>query len=617
MKIQSKHLSFELNEDNLTFQVQTEKKLWQSVPTFMPSVHLHEQELKFSDAKEITHEKCTNGIGEGILSTYFFDDFKFQTNIWIETITEHLYFEWIPLKENENQITKVNWPAPFIFDETKDNAYTLIPYLQGLLIPNIWENDVQPLHFNGQFCSSSAYMPWYSQIDNHHGYLAIALTEWDGGYQITHPHAGPTHISPYWMPSLGKMNYKRTLRMSFFDDCDYNSICKTYRQYAIETGRFVTLAEKEIRNPSISKLIGASVIHKGIKKHIDEHSMFYDHEHLENNDSVTSFAFREKEIRFYKEKGVEKLYLHLDGWGTPGYDNQHPDILPPCEEAGGWEGMKSLSQAMSDCNYIFGIHDQYRDYYFNAETFNVKYAALDSEGHIFEHSRWAGGHQTYLCTSLAPYYVKRNFSQLSEGGIHLDAAYLDVFTCNEPDECNHPEHKMTRHDCLNYRNACFDYLNSIQIAPSSEEVNDWAIRSLAFCHYAPYSFMLDKPGTPAKGIPVPLFNLVYHECVIVPWFTDKTETEDYMLYALLNGGIGYLSRDGAYAGCDGAFDMPAQMIDDSIQRCKVISQLHEKVAHSEMVKHEFLNDEKTIQRTTFKNGTTVTINLQDSTYSIE
>lgn len=405
--------------------------------------------------------------------------------------------------------------------------------------------------------------------------------------------------------------------MQFFENCDYNTICKAYRQYAKETGRFVTLAEKELRNPSITKLIGASVVHKGIKKHIDEKSIFYDREHLEKNDSVTPFAFREKEIRFYKEKGVEKLYLHLDGWGNPGYDNKHPDILPPCEEAGGFEGMKALSRAMQECGYVFGIHDQYRDYYFDAETFEESNACRNAEGHIFEQALWAGGRQSYLCASLAPFYVKRNFERLLDGGVHLDAAYLDVFTCNEPDECDNPAHRMSRKDCLHYRSTCFAYLNSRSIAPSSEEVNDWAVPSLAFCHYAPYSFMLDKPGAPEKGIPVPLWNLVYHECVIIPWFMDKTEKADYMLYGLLNGGIGYLDRDGAYAGCDGAFDVPAQIVDESIARCKVISALHEKVAHAELLCHEFLNADKTRQRTVFADGTRVTVDLKEGWYEIE
>ena len=65
---------------------------------------------------------------------------------------------------------------------------------------------------------------------------------------------------------------------------------------------------------------------------------------------------------------MKKLYLHLDGWAEPGYDNKHPDYLPACKEAGGWDGMKKLADTMHECGYMFGIHDQYRDYYLAAQV---------------------------------------------------------------------------------------------------------------------------------------------------------------------------------------------------------------------------------------------------------
>lgn len=198
------------------------------------------------------------------------------------------------------------------------------------------------------------------------------------------------------------------------------------------------------------------------------------------------------------------------------------------------------------------------------------------------------------------------------------AAYLDVFTCNEGDECSHPWHKMTRRECYEYRNACFEYLLSKGILPSSEEVNDWAIPSLVFCHYAPYDFMLDRPGSPKKGIPVPLFNLVYHDCLIEPWMMDKvSEEEDYMLYAVLNGGAPYLVRDGAYQNTDGSFAGGVEItIEDQIKRCKVVSDLHEKVAKCEMVRHEMVDGNPEVQRTTFADGTVVTVDFQAQTYQI-
>lgn len=58
--------------------------------------------------------------------------------------------------------------------------------------------------------------------------------------------------------------------------------------------------------------------------------------------------------------------------------------------------------------------------------------------------------------------------------------------------------------------------------------------------------MLQTPGTEQIGVSLPLFNLVYHDCVIEPWMMEKlNDTDDYMLYALLNGGAPYLVRDGA------------------------------------------------------------------------
>ena len=101
---------------------------------------------------------------------------------------------------------------------------------------------------------------------------------------------------------------------------------------------------------------------------------------------------------------------------------------------------EASDQPLHPGGLLFGIHDQYRDYYFDGKTFDASFGCLQTDGTIPEHANWAGGHQTYLCATQAPYYVKRNFRQLAEHDIGLDCAYLDVFTCNEPDECANPMH---------------------------------------------------------------------------------------------------------------------------------------------------------------------------------
>lgn len=624
--IYTKGTEIRFDESRLSFTITHEGESWSWGEGFRPRMECEEGTIYFADAKKISHKEWKTGIGHGIIS--HFEGFElngtdagisFDTIVWIEEVSGDVFFEWVPLSTETVKVKSVYWPGYMEFDEKKDSWYTLLNWQQGLLVPNTWKTAVEKVVFDGFMGTAGAYMPWFGQVRDRAGYIAICEQPWNAAYYTEHPAEGPyTHVGIRWEPSLGKMDYRRVMKYSFVKDCDYNDLCKIYRSYVIEKGRFKSLAEKAVKTPSIDELIGSAFLHKGIKTQVMTNSDFYDAENPDKNNHLTPFSVRTEEIKKFHELGVEKLYLHLDGWAEPGYDNQHPDYLPACEKAGGWEAMKELSDTMHACGYLFGIHDQYRDYYYAAKTFDENFATRLADGTIPSHARWAGGPQTYLCATQAPFYVKRNFTEIADNGIELDCAYLDVFTCNEGDECSHPWHKMTRRECYEYRNACFEYLLSKGILPSSEEVNDWAIPSLVFCHYAPYDFMLDRPGSPKRGIPVPLFNLVYHDCLIEPWMMDKvSEEEDYMLYAVLNGGAPYLVRDGAYQNTDGSFAGGVEItVEEQIERCKVVSDLHEKVAKCEMVRHEMVDGNPEVQRTTFADGTVVTVDFRAQTYQI-
>ena len=627
MKIEKRGIILQFDENTLTYSMERDHQTWKWPKNYVPRMICEEGEFCFRDACQISHEVIHFGTGEGIHSRFkgFKKDgeeipYHFETLVWIEEASGDVFFEWIPVEEEGLHVLKVLWPGEMEFDEARDDWYTLLNQEQGMMIPNTWPEELQPVIFDGFFGTAGGYMPWFGQVRGREGYIAICVTPWNAGYQAEHPAGGPyTHVSVRFEPSLGKMDYRRIIKYTFLSDCDYNDLCKVYRTYVNEQGRLRTLEEKAARNASVNDLIGCAFVHRGIKTVVQPNSDFFDPENPEKNNNLTRFETREKEIRPLHDLGVDKLYLHLDGWAQPGYDNQHPDYLPACKEAGGWEGMKSLVDAMHECGYMFGIHDQYRDYYLAAPSFDENYACRLTDGSIPKHQRWAGGPQSYLCATQAPYYVKRNFQEIEKNGIRLDGAYLDVFTCNEGDECDNPMHRMTRKDCYDFRCKCFEYLLSNGILPSSEEVSDWAVPSLVFCHYAPYDFMLRQPGSPKQGIPVPLYNLVYHDCVIEPWMMDKvSEEEDYMLYALLNGGAPYLIRDAAYPNFDGAFDGAIEKkLEEDIERCKVVSDLHEKIAKCEMVRHDMVDGNPMVQRTTFSDGTKVTVDFEKQTYVIE
>ena len=96
--------------------------------------------------------------------------------------------------------------------------------------------------------------------------------------------------------------------------------------------------------------------------------------------------------------------------------------MPACIEAGGWAGLKRLQQNLSASNDLFGLHDQYRDYYYKAKTHDENEAIQLEDGVVFEHANWAGGRQNYLCASLTPKYVKRNYTEILKH-INLDCVY--------------------------------------------------------------------------------------------------------------------------------------------------------------------------------------------------
>ena len=623
IEVNNVKISFE--EESLRFILYQEGTAWEWMESYRPHFEYEGGNLEFKDAVSVSHERVDNGLGEGIRSRYqgfvvggTKVPYTFETYVWIERTTGHIYFEWIPICEEGLQVKRVYWPGAMAFEEKRKDWYTLLNYQQGLLIPNTWETELGPIVFDGFFGTAGAYMPWFGQIKEGEGCLALCTTPWNAGYQAEHPAGGPyTHVNVYFEPSLGRMEYRRIMRYTLMSHCDYNDMCKAYRTYVNEQGNLRTLGEKAAKVPAIDRLIGSGFVHTGIKTQVCENSDFFDPEQPDKNNHLTTFAAREAQMREIHEAGAKKVYLHLDGWAQPGYDNQHPDYTPACEEAGGWAGMKSLADTMHELGYLFGIHDQYRDFYLSSQSFDEDYACRLMDGTIPRHQRWAGGPQSYLCGTQAPYYVKRNFEVLRENQIELDCAYLDVFTCNEGDECNNPRHRMSRRECYEARNHCFDYLMSRGILPSSEEVNDWCVPSMVFCHYAPYDFMLRKPGSPKFGVPVPLFNLVFHDCLIEPWMMDQvSEDEDYMLYAVLNGGAPYLLRDGAYPNFDGSFETMGLGLKEDIKRCDVVCELHEKVAKCEMVRHELVDGEYTVQRTVFADGTSVTVDFGKQTYEI-
>ena len=618
--------SLYFNQEHLTLHVTHHGKTWNSLLRFRPYIEylplnqrlvseayhpgnqtspfFSGEKIYFDSANQITHTSFRTGVGQGIRST--FRGFthaqvpiplELETLIWIEDVSGVLHCELIPLVDDSG-VLRVAWPAPFELRERNSSSITVLPMMQGCLIPNNWEQELRTFS-TGLAYSRAAYMPWWGQLEQHAGNITILDTPWDGGYWLEHPAGGPTLIYPLWQPSLGELRYTRKMQVHFIQDGDYNDLAKIYRRYAREYGLVRTLAEKAVTKSRVNQLIGSPVIHTGICVNIQPASHYYNSVDLKANYSVTTFTERAVQLKKLKQKGVEKAYVHLDGWGVRGYDNQHPDVLPPCEVAGGLEDLRQLVNTCHDLGYLIITHDQYRDYYKDAATYDPEEAVHNELGQVPDEAIWYGGAQAFLCAQHAPYYVRRNYTRFKENGVALDGAYLDVFAVVELDECFHPEHRMSRRQCLDYRGQCFSHLGNQGLIVSSEESIDWAVPYLELVHHGPYALTGTQDDGAARGIPVPLFNLVYHDCLILPWSLSMggwgiPQGESGLLHAYLNGGTGYLSID-----AEG----------DEIDRVKELCAFQQRVAHAEMLRHEFIDGDLHRQRAIYANGVIVEVDF--------
>jgi hypothetical protein len=133
------------------------------------------------------------------------------------------------------------------------------------------------------------------------------------------------------------------------------------------------------------------------------------------------------------------------------------------------------------------------------------------------------------------------------------------------------------------------------------------VRHLDLVHHGPFALNPNPGKGPAMGIPVPLFNLGYHDALLMPWSLGRgewgiPEKDLGLLHALANGGMPYLGLNPG----------PGELA-----RVRTVCALHRRVALLEMTRHEFLDASRRRQRTSFADGTRVTIDLDADTWQIE
>ncbi|HEX5603438.1 MAG TPA: DUF5696 domain-containing protein [Pyrinomonadaceae bacterium] len=621
-----------LNETSLALTIQSGPVHWKMMPSQPGDMLVRSKDtplsLRLADAKTILIVPYDAAFKTGVkisLSGWQHDgrqlDLELFLTICLEGRNEEVVFD-VAANEQDTTLQQLDWPGAL---DANDVDYTLLSNGRGTLLPRNWPKQYYPIRSitpDGKIAPTdhsllqshvieSWSMSWWGFQKGTSGLMVIVETPDDAAYQFSHPAGGPTVIGPRWRAQLGHFNYLRSARMSPITDGNYVDMAKRYRRYALESGLFVSLKEKIARTPLLGDLVGVPQMRASILRNLNPESDRYDTKDAAKNYSLTTFDERAKQLRELKAKGLERALVFVSGWPHLGYDRQHPDSLPPPQEAGGWDGMKRLVDTCREIGYPVIFHDQYRDYYLDAPSYNEQFAVHEKDSSLpaqqFPGSRfgdskqgnipmmrhWDGGRQAYLNPRFQVGHLRKNYQLLFDRGIRTDGIYIDVIGYVPPDQDFNPEHPTTHTDAMRSQIAMLTWSRQNLGITATESGADWTI---------PYVDLINSSGGGSKAILVPLYQLVYHDAVIVSFGARDEKT---LLQGLLFGGVPEMPID------------QAAVSEKTKAFMRQMCALHKRVGMLEMTRHEFLGNNYRKERTTFADGTTVTVDWDSSSYKIE
>lgn len=625
----------EVNESDLAVSVHAGPVTWKMAPSSPDDMLVgaggDQFRVRLADARDIRISPYETGFKTGIrmVLDQFRNtgqrapgtplDLRVVLTMCLEGAAEDLVSEAM-VNEHGASVKELNWPTAM---DGREVDYTVISSDNGTLLPRDWPRPYHPIRrapgdhsIIQSHLIESWSMSWWGFLKGDSAMIVIVETPDDAAYTFNHPAGGPTSMGPSWRAQLGRFGYLRSVRMGFLPKGNYVDLAKRYRQYAIDSGLFVSLKDKIASRPVVKNLIGTPFTGASVLRNKKPGSATYDTKNPESNYRLTTFAENIQHLRELKAQGWTRLNVSLSGWIHEGYDRQTPDALPPPQAAGGWEGMKAFFDACKELGYTCWLHDQYRDYYQDAPSWNPDFAVHEEDnvspptafpgtrfkvdwkdGYVPLMDHWDGGTQGYLNNRFMLGHVVKNYSTMFAHSVHPQGSYQDVFGYIPPDEDFNPNHPSTRTDSMSSRAAVLHWVRNHLGIVGTEAGSDWVVPYVDYT--TPRANRGANTGTdPAyqDAISIPLYSLVYHDAVVSTASSANLR--------------GFLYGDAPQLGGRGATQQ-------NVEQVRRLAALHGRVGLLEMTGHEFLDKARRKERTTFADGTTVTVDWDANSVEIK
>jgi hypothetical protein len=484
------------------------------------------------------------------------------------------------------------FPHPFA---SHPGDYLVVPMNEGISYP-VEDRSVEPFNLVA-YGGHGICMAFWGVTDGERGHMAIIETPDDASIRIERQ-AGLLGIAPQWDAQHGEFGYARRLRYVFFDHGGHVAMAKRYRAYARKIGLFKTLEQKRAENPNVDLLVGAVNIWcwdpdavslvKDLQAAGIAHILWSNAQSPENLRALNALGVLTSRYDIYQDV--------MDPANFPKLKWRHGDWVTEAWPA------DIIRKANGDWLRGWGVEGKQDDWYYCG----------------------------VLCDERAPGYAARRIP--AELATHpYKCRFIDTTTAAPWQECYDPQHPMTRTESKQWKMKLLGYVSrDSKLVTGSETGHDAAV---PFVDYFEGMLSLGPYRVPDAGrdmariwtnapervvkfqlghkYRLPLWELVYHDCVVAQWYWGDYNNKLPMLWDkrdLFNLLYGtppmFMFERSLWEANQARF----------VQSYRNICPLVRRVGYSEMTDHRFLTPDRSVQQSVFANGVSVAVNFGPTRY---
>ncbi|MBC7235067.1 MAG: hypothetical protein H5T69_04445 [Chloroflexi bacterium] len=518
-----------------------------------------------------------------------------EMTVWLDDDRPELL---VTLEAEGQMEAPLAFPHPFV---SEAGTYLVVPMNEGISYP-VEDASIEPMRLIA-YGGHGICMGFWGVTDGEQGYMAIIEDSAPGGEGSTRGTDdaairldradGLLYISPEWDAQKGRFGYPRALRYVFFDRGGHVAMCKRYRRYVQQQGRFKTLAQKREENPNVDLLIGAANV------------WCWEAEPL----SI---------VRQMRALGMAHI------------------LWSECREA-------RVIQELNALGFLTSTYDIYQDVMDPASYGRIRFihrrwpeAAWPDDLMLGPDGDWIKGWKIegkeggwfpcgVVCDRQAPLYARRRIAEELET-LPYTCRFVDTTTATPWRECYHPAHPLTRSESRAYKMELLRLVaEDFHLVTGTETGHDAAV---PYVHYFEGMLSLGPYRVPDAGrhmqqiwteVPervakfqlgekyrLPLWELVYHDCVVAHWYWGDYNNKLPALWdkrdlfnALYGTAPMYMFNRELWMQEQARF----------VRSYKDTCPLARSVGYAEMLDHRFLTEDRSVQQTTFANGVSVTANF--------